>query len=421
MTFGGEIGNPYPLYAVPAYIVSGTQKAVNFYRTVNDGNLLLPSSGRIDQIREHTLSQWSSERSADKTTFVFKANPVKKVIVSNALAKTRLDAKLIADCWESLFRYTTRTCLVANPFQFSNNVWNDAEYTLAARPNYKKAGMEVIKRDGVNNGIWASDAANYWYEFVPAAAQQAVARKSDAKFPLMLCLHGGGDHPIYEAESNGWAQLAIDNNIIMVAPNGGGAEEYMKLVDYMIGKYPIDVSHIYVGGFSRGASETLAVTNAYPERFAAAAVMSCVRGPFYTKLQAARRNYKYDIDLPICVVGNGRETESTNYDEQYVWFDAIKGIYEINEIPQYEGKLDYSKYPYWGFPIEDERRFTVPTGFAIWRGFKYDAKGIPLVAAIHSEILTHTHYPEYAPLIWDWFKQFSRNTKTHEVMYTPAK
>ena len=425
MTFGGEIGHPYPLYALPAYIVSGTQRAVDFYRAINDGNQLLPTSGRLDQVREQTLSLWSRERTADKTIYTFSANPVKKVIVSNALAQTTLDADLIADCWETLFRYTTRTCLVSNPWQFSNDQWNDAEYTLAARPNYKKAGMDVIKQDGVENGIWPSDPANYWYEFVPAAANQAMASGSDAKFPLMLCLHGGGDHPIYEAESQGWAQLAIDNDIIMVAPNAmargtSGVEEMIKLVDYMIGKYPIDSSRVYVGGFSGGARSTLAVSNAHPERFAAAVAMSCVSGPFYTDLLSSLGNYSYDIDLPICVAGGGRETESTNHDEQYVWFDAVKGIYELNEIPHYEGELDYSKYPYWGFPIEEEQRFRVPTGFALWRGVQYDADGIPMFAAVHTELTTHTHYPEYAPVIWEWLKQFSRNTETHEVIYTPA-
>lgn len=426
MTFGGEIDRPYPLYALPAYIVSGTQRAVDFYLNVNDGNLLLPTSGRIDKIRADTKAQWVRSQSADKTTYTFKANPVKKVIVSNALAKTRLDAKLIADCWESLFRYTTRTCLISNPWQFSNDVWNDAEFTLAARPNYKKAGMQVIKQDGVGNGIWPSDAANYWYEFVPAAVQQAMAEKSATKFPLLLCLHGGGDHPIYEAESQGWAQLAIDNNIIMVAPNPTargttGVEEMMKLLDYMIGKYPVDTSRIYAAGFSGGARSTLAVSNTHPERFAAVAPMSCVSGPFYTDLVAALGKYNYDIDLPICVAGNGRETESTDYNEQYVWFDAIKEIYTVNEIPQYEGKLDYLKYPYWGFPLEDEQRFSVPTGFALWRGVQYDADGVPLFGAVHTEITTHTHYPEYAPVIWEYLKQFARNTETHKVMYTPAQ
>lgn len=421
MTFGGEIAHPAPLYPLPAYVVSGTREAVDFYRAANDGHLLLPTSGRIDEIREHTLSLWSTERSADKTTHVFTANPVKKVVVSHALGKTRLDARLIADCWESLFRYTARTSLVANPWQFSNEVWNEAEYTLLARPNYEKAGMAVVKKDGVGNGIWPSAAQNYWYEFVPAAVQKAMARPSGAKFPLFLCLHGGGDHPIFEAEGIGWAQLAIDNDIVMVAPNGGGVEEYMKLLDYMVGKYPVDPSRIYVAGFSRGAGQTLAVTNAHPERFAAAAAMSCVRGPFYTDLLAARGRYGYDIDLPIGVIGNGRETESTNYDDRYVWFDAVKGIHEINEIPQYQGELDHARYPYWGFPVEDEHRFTVPTGFAIWRGFNRDASGVPLMAAMHAELITHTHYPEYAPLIWDWFKQFSRNTETHAVVYTPAQ
>jgi poly(3-hydroxybutyrate) depolymerase len=430
MTFGGSIGTPYPLYPLPAYIVSGSQAAVDFYININDGTPIVPTSGRVQDVIDLIKGYWQAIESTDKTTHVYTANPVKKVIVSKKAA-TALDAALIADCWESLFRYTTKADLITNFWQyFPSNTYNDAAFTLLARPNYKAAGMKVVKVDGIDNGIWESNADNYWYEFIPKAVQEAMAANSDKKFPLFLCLHGGGDHPIYEAESIGWSQLCIDQDIIMVSPNataGGRTPEataelsakMMKLVDYMIKKYPVDTSRIYAAGFSGGASSTLAVSNAYPERFAAVSAMSCVAGPFYKTLLSSLPNYNYDIDLPVGVIGQGMETESTNFDGEYVWFDAVQGIYQLNEIEQYTGRLDYTRYPYWGFPIRDEIRYNPPTGFAIWRGFSYDDKGIPLVFFAHTEQTTHTHYPEYAPIIWDWFKRFSRDTVTKALIYAP--
>ena len=130
---------------------------------------------------------------------------------------------------------------------------------------------------------------------------------SGETFALLLCFHGGGDHPIYEAESVGWAQLAIDNNIIMVAPNGSSStgEEFNALIDYMIDKYPVDTSRIYAAGFSGGARSTLALSNAYPERLAAVAPQSCVSGPSYADLTDKLDTYEYDLDLP-CLLYTSR-------------------------------------------------------------------------------------------------------------------
>jgi hypothetical protein len=89
-------------------------------------------------------SYWKTTEAGDKTTHVYTYNPVKKVIVSKSGAAV-LDAALIADCWESLFRYTSRPVLVNNVFQYLGTFYNDADYTLLPRPNYKAAGMKVIR------------------------------------------------------------------------------------------------------------------------------------------------------------------------------------------------------------------------------------------------------------------------------------
>lgn len=419
MTFGGEIADPYPMYALPSYIVSGSQEAVDFYLNANDGTVVLPTSGRVEEVAQMIKEQWEIEESEDKTTYTLSSNEVKQVIVSKEESET-LDAELIADCWDSLFRYTARACLTENFWQMSSE-YNDAEFTLLQRPNYEEAGMEVVRVDGVGNGIWEDDASNYWYEFVPAAVQEAMENGSDETFPLLMCFHGGGDHPVYEAESVGWAQMCIDNNVIMVSPNGKGEEQFNALIDYMIDKYPVDTSRIYAAGFSGGARSTLSLSNAYPERLAAAAPQSCVSGPFYTDLMNRIGEYEYDLDLPICVVGQGLETESTNHDGQYIWQDAIDLIWELNEIMPYEEELNYQKNPYWGFEVKEEERYSIPYGFAIWKGYNYDENGIPMLCLMHSEGTTHTHYPGYAQLIYDWMKQFTRDTETHEIVYTPVE
>lgn len=433
MTIGGEIGYNVPNLPLPAYIVSGSDEAVEYYLRANDGtfaddtNEVLPTSGRVDTTIEYYRSFWSTEETDEKTVYTYTYDDVKKVIVSKAEA-TALDAGLIADCWNSLFRYTARICLTTNFWQYTADNYNDTTFTLVKRPNYDAAGMDVIRVDATEQSIWTDigevgdRSYPYWYEFVPAAVQEAMESDSDETFPLLLCFHGGGDHPIYEAESVGWAQLAIDNDIIMVAPNGSSStgEEFNALIDYMIEKYPVDTSRIYAAGFSGGARSTLTLSNAYPERLAAVAPQSCVSGPSYEPLLENLDAYDYDLDLPICVVGQGMETESTNNNYQYVWHDLLAGIMELNEIEAPDmTALDFAKYPYWGFETEEEMRHGAPYPFAIWTSQVSDENGVPMLALMHTEETTHTHYPYYANHIWAWMQQFTRDTQTHEVIYTP--
>ena len=362
---------------------------------------------------------------AYKTTHIFTYDDVKQVIVSKSDA-TSITAELVEDCWNSLFRYTSRLCLTTNCWQYTADNYNDATFTLVKCPNYETAGMEIVRVDPTEQSIWTdfgevgSSNYPYWYEFVSAAVQEAMANGTDETFALFLCFHGGGDHPMYEAESGGWAQLAIDNNLIMVAPNGSGAEQFNALIDYMIEKYPVDESRIYAQGFSGGAGSTVALSNAYPERLAAVAPQSRVSGPYYTELLDKLDTYGYDMDLPICVVGQGMETESTNNNYEYIWQDCIQIIMEINEIsgPDLE-TLNFVKYPYWGFETENELRYGAPFPFAIWTSELSDENGVPMLKLMHTEQTTHTHYPHYANLIWEWMQQFTRDTETHEVIYTP--
>ncbi len=427
MTFGGDMGTPYGLYPLPAYIVGGTQKVVDYYISVGADTQNIPNSGRDATAKANAIAAWEATETEEKTTYVYTLDDVKQVIVSKSDA-AGFDKDLIADAWTSLFRVTARPCMVNNfwNYYYTRGTYNTAVYTLYSRPDYEAAGMDVIKVLEAEQSIWPVDDTdrtdNYWYEFVPKAVKASMESGSSATYPLMLCFHGGGDHPIYEAESIGWSQLCIDHNIIMVSPNGSGADESKALIEYMIEKYPVDISRIYVSGFSGGAGSTLTVTNAYPELFAAAAPQSRVSGPYYTTLakNIALGKYDYDLDLPIMLIGQGKETESTDWNDQYVWYECVQIIKGINEIKPWYGKLDFEQYPYWGFPLDTQKRILPKTGFAIWTGALYDDDGVPLLALTHSETLTHTHYPAYAEIIWDWFEDFARNPVTKEIIYAPV-
>jgi hypothetical protein len=420
LTFGGEIDTPYPLYALPAYIVSGSQKAIDYYLTTTIGTVRLPNSGRDDELIEYFESLWAAEEAGQKTIHYNTARPVEKVIVNGAGA-TSLDKALIADCWNSLFRYTSRECLTANTWMWTKNLYNNAEFTLVARPNYEKGNMLVNKVDGIGNGIYEDKESSYWYEFIPKAVQDAMVRGSGEKFPLYVLFHGGAEHGLFDTEFLGLADAAMKENFIIVAPNGTGAEQHLQLIDHMIKKYNADPTRVYCSGFSGGVGNVLTLAAMYPERFAAVMAMSRWSGPFFTDLVKSLPNYNYDLDLPIGFVGNGKETESTNYDNKYVWYDALLLAFEVNEIEAHDGELDFSKYYFWGFPVDNETFNNTATGYPIWKAVKYDENDIPMIYLMHAEAITHNMYVEYGQHIWDWFKQFSRDPKTMKIIYTSAE
>ena len=46
-------------------------------------------------------------------------------------------------------------------------------------------------------------------------------------------------------------------------------------------------------------------------------------------------------------------------------------------------------------------------------------EGVPMVALNYTNDLQHALYPEYAQVIWDYCKQFSRDQETLEIIYNP--
>ncbi len=414
MTFGGELDEEtIAMYPLPAYIVSGSQDIVDFYINAND-QTGSPLVADVDDVVEARRASWETEETDEKTIYTYTPDDVKQVIVSKSESDT-LDADLIADCWNTLFRYTARVCLTADFWKVPSK-YLDTEFTLVKRPNYEEAGMEMTRVEG--DEIWVNnDFHPYWYQFIPAAVQETMENGTDETYPLILCFHGGGDHPLYEAESMGWAQLCIDQNVIMVSPQGDGDDELNALIDYMIENYPVDESRIYLTGFSRGAGTAMSLASAYPERIAAMSPMSLNVEESIEKL--TETDFDYDYDLPVCFVGQGLEYVTTDLDYHYKWTDQIRLIWQLDEIDPYDGELDYSTYPYWGFPSDDQLRNETQTGIAIWSGYQYDEDGVPMVALMHTEKTTHTHYAGYAELVWSWMSQFSRDTDTGEVIYTP--
>ncbi|MCR5278613.1 MAG: esterase [Lachnospiraceae bacterium] len=109
----------------------------------------------------------------------------------------------------------------------------------------------------------------------------------DSKVPLVMFCHGGSDTPTEAAHMAKFHELGRKEHFITVYPWGsnraswninllpdwpGDDVEYLtKLIDFMIEKYPVDSSRVYMSGFSNGASMAMVVSMLHPEKVAALA------------------------------------------------------------------------------------------------------------------------------------------------------
>lgn len=133
-------------------------------------------------------------------------------------------------------------------------------------------------------------------------------------YPLVVALHGFGDHPRFIEQYSGLSRLSDKEKFIVVYPygsqnkttqkfswNGGSCcgealnkniDDVMfinNLVDALSKKYNVDSKKVYLTGFSNGAILTYRIAAQSPEKFAAFAVVAGSIGgktrtndPYYT-------------------------------------------------------------------------------------------------------------------------------------------
>ena len=263
-----------------------------------------------------------------------------------------------------------------------------------------------------------------WFEYLPEEALDGTA--PDGSIPLLLSLHGGGDDPRQYVEGQGWLEVAGRERIAIVAPdkanlhvNDTEGNDYHSrvmplLVKYMLEKYPaLDASRVYANGYSMGSLSTCRVAYGAPEMFAAVYPQCGFRGANPTEEDAARFN---GVDLPIVM-------STTEYNMAFQanaaglhgMMNDMLAIYGMAPLPE---EMDYEKYPIAGFQADIYTRELINGDYVNHTWFMCK-DGIPMVGISYVECINHCLYPQYANMIWDFFKHYSRNLDTLAVEYNP--
>jgi poly(hydroxyalkanoate) depolymerase family esterase len=149
-------------------------------------------------------------------------------------------------------------------------------------PTILIAAQTAVASFGSNPG------ALLMYEHVPANVASGA--------PLVVVLHGC-TQTASSMESSGWDTLADQFGFVVAyaqqqsanniescfnwydgatddARGAGEALSITQMVDYEISTHGVDTTKVYVTGFSAGAAMTAVVAATYPDRFAAASIMS---------------------------------------------------------------------------------------------------------------------------------------------------
>ncbi len=400
---------------VPVYLVNAPENVVAKYEKVNGTDALLVEG--------------------DKTTSYNQAYPVRKVVTLD-VDQPDLTA-IIRDAYYNLFikaqrgqEITQGLYSASTPYQGYGS--DSAPYSLSPR----NAVINGVTADGIYeftrvddrfSGIKTEEGEylQTWYEYLPEEIVNGTAK--EGTIPLILALHGGGDDPRQFVDGQGFLELAGKERLAIVAPekqnlhttatNGKDflSQALPELVKYMLETYPaLDASRVYVTGFSMGSLATIRAVYGAPELFAAAYPQSGIRGAEPTEEDAKLFE---NVQVPIVVSTseyNMVKAETLSQDF-YNLLSQLMVLDGMEPLPE----ADYDAYPIAGFDADIYTRTTINDDYVKHSWYKTDDNGVPMVGATYIESIVHCLYPQHANIIWDFFKHYSRDLTTGEIVYDP--
>ena len=396
---------------VPAYLVNAPQAVVEKYKAVNEVDSLIVEG--------------------DKETSYCAAFPSRKVVTLNAVD---VDVKsLINDAYYNLFVKTQRSqstisglLTASTPYQGYGS--DNTPYSLLPR-NAIINGSTV---DGINIFTHQEDRFNSvvtpegefletWYEYLPDEVLDGTA--PDGTVPLLVLMHGGGDDPRLYVEEQGYLELMGAERLAAVAYEHQYITDIISectplIVDYMLATYPaLDPSHVYVTGYSMGGWATHDAIIGDASQYAAAVPQAIIeRVP--TEEQLAQFE---EIDIPVMCTTSEYDyfVDGVTHNMGPSYYGQLNWVLTYNEMPLLDlESLDYDAYPISGFKADIYKKVILNDEYVnhTWLLLK---DGIPMAGVNYTENNKHALYAEYANVVWDFCKHYSRDPETKEIIYNP--
>lgn len=128
----------------------------------------------------------------------------------------------------------------------------------------------ISAENSMNEIEYTTPEGETGFLFIPESVNE---QQDNVPMVVMMMCTGG------EAKSNaiacGWVDKALEEGIIVLAPNYNNYATYseidtiMSSVEYALSQYPVDRSRVYATGFSNGGAMSVALASEKPEYFAA--------------------------------------------------------------------------------------------------------------------------------------------------------
>ena len=397
---------------VPVYLVNAPKTVIKAYKKANQTN--------------------AYSATPDLKTYFDQALPLKKVVVTHK--KNPDIAAIIKDAYYNLFIKAMRVPVgrsglhsASTPYQGYS--MDQAPLSLCERNavinNVTKDGIHVIGHSVDRFNTVKTSNGEYlqtWFEYLPEEVLNHTAPAGTV--PLILANHGGGDDPRQFIEEIGLLPLAGAERFAMVAPEHQSVGQILTgslplLVEYMLKTYPeLDASRVYVTGYSMGGAATLRAINGEPSLFAAAVPMAAAG---YTgtpeeaaKLQKARMPVMFTTSS-FDLGGAFDQANGTIAIGYQTLLNLFLGYNDMETIEPY----DFKTWPVNGFKADYMIKVKVNGEYDNTSWTLNDKDNIPMVAVNYTMNLKHALYPEYGKIAWDFFKHYSRDQKSGDIVYNP--
>lgn len=372
-----------------------------------------------------------------------------RVVVDGKSDKTL--ASVMERAWDTLLSRNYRlsnhqhTCymgetLGSHPFEL-------AEYMYL--PNL---GM---KKNIVERNLLAGKGDYLWFEYYNEAVENAEA----GTVPLLVLLHGNGNDPRTQAETSGFVQLASRENFMVIDLEWQGTNkrnEWMGLdgielvVNEVLANYPqLDPERVYAEGLSAGAfcATALGIHKSY--LFAAVGANSggVISGSLNEGIIHAtgfspkslwgdagqKRSHVQMPYFSICGTIDGAVPFPCRMDvrdqfpggvgappvlppEESSIFQAWRLYRFLNGADDLQ-TFDVQADAVFGQQLEKRRRQTIKA-YDVESG-EVIVDGIPLMKLIAVMDYGHWNFAPGASMMWEFFKQFSRDRSTGELKFCP--
>ncbi len=410
MTFGGSEADAAGIPFVPAYLSGAPQAAAD---------ALIAANGAEE------IGDGVYENPDD---------PLRRVVVADDADA----ASAFANCWEKVFSKNYRQHNETTEFYMANIAELTEPYLLYTVPDFSQ--FDYV--ENYNAEVKGLEGAFTWFEYVPRRLADAAA----GSVPLIVTLHGNQNDARVQAESSGWIELALEEDMIVLSPEWQDAvyqsgsdvpepnfygcdglqnDRLVTWLDVMLEKYPqVDAHRVYVTGLSAGSSASELYGAKYVERFAA---VGGVSGPGIDKEEIAELAAGWSgPEVPFAYVcgdhdffgmipvdlsspyafPTGEGTTIAKTDPRVPIFPLIQAYQKINGL-EVSQEIDLSLNEWYGIKFDQTNDIMLGAKHA-QENVLNDAAGKPVMKFVAVKDQAHWNWKPEAAYLWEFFKGFTR-------------